>query len=97
MVLAQRLFVEITLGCITVINTSTHWSRNYANTTAKSTCKTPPERKDYSTTVTWWGGRLERSDRKSGDTLVCDWGPEGGVCENERVGALRVRAFVFQL
>jgi hypothetical protein len=33
MVLAQRLSAEIKLGRITVINTSSHWSGNYANTT----------------------------------------------------------------
>uniref|UniRef100_A0A8K9XFL7 U8 snoRNA-decapping enzyme n=2 Tax=Oncorhynchus mykiss TaxID=8022 RepID=A0A8K9XFL7_ONCMY len=35
-VLAQRLFAETTLGRITVINTSSHWSGNYANTTGGS-------------------------------------------------------------
>ncbi|XP_038843285.1 cAMP-dependent protein kinase type I-beta regulatory subunit-like [Salvelinus namaycush] len=48
MVLVQRLFVEITLGRITVINASSHWSGNYANITARANERSP-EKKPGST------------------------------------------------
>ena len=59
-------------------------SSSLASASAESTCKISPERENYSATVTWWGGGLERGDWKSGDALICDWCPGEGSAENER-------------
>lgn len=59
-------------------------SSSLVSARAESTCKIPPERENYSATVTWWGGGLESGDWKCGDALICDWGPGEGSAENER-------------